>query len=378
MTGGNWYNIIRVKDAYEHMKKRSIQQQYVPSNYKLHIIDNQSTLVAFKLNVREEKIDEEFDDVDGFDGMGRIIEIEKRKKRKGRRRKENVGPPTSSDWEKIKLYVKFLLVFYLATLKFSDIVKLCATDDSDLHDLALGMSEKFDKYWRDFEKIDQMLMFAVVLDPRCKIGFFEYCFQNTLGYDKTLCVKNNASLNVRSQEVGRLSNKIDWDGVKMHIGNHKSLKSQFKVHMQKETKVASKLELEKYLAEASEDDSDNFDVLSWWKLNSSKYPIVSQMVQDVLAIPVSTVAYESAFSMSGRVIDPYRSSLSPKTVEALICTQQWLRKPTKISIREQLDELEQLDSVLLFGVLDFFMLWVLMAFCLEVLMAICLYMLMAF
>ncbi|KAI8531308.1 hypothetical protein RHMOL_Rhmol11G0126300 [Rhododendron molle] len=84
-----------------------------------------------------------------------------------------------------------------------------------------------------------------------------------------------------------------------------------------------------------------------WKLNSSKYPIVSQMARDVLAIPVSTGTSEFAFSTGGRVIDPYRSSLSPKTVEALICTQQWIRKPIKINIREQLDELEALDSVLL-------------------------------
>ncbi|KAF7116969.1 hypothetical protein RHSIM_RhsimUnG0008700 [Rhododendron simsii] len=309
---------------------------------------------SFKLNVREEEIDEAFDDVDGFEGMGRIIEIEKRKKKRGRGRKENVGPPTSSDWEKIKLYVKFLRVFYIATLKFSgslyvtcnvffdemvlilqDIVKLCETDDSELHDMALGMREKFDKYWGDFDKINQMLMFAVVLDLRCKIGFFEYCFRNTLGYDKTVVgeltdnitngitrlfewyVKNNANSNVHSQEM----------------------------HMQKETNMACKSELGKYLVEASEDDSDKFDVLRWWKLNSSKYPIVSQMARDVLAIPVSTVASESAFSTGGRVIDPYRSSLSPKTVEALICTQQWIRKPTKINIKEQLDELEQLDSV---------------------------------
>ncbi|KAF7121224.1 hypothetical protein RHSIM_Rhsim13G0128000 [Rhododendron simsii] len=336
---------------------------------------------SFKLNVREEEIDEAFDDVDGFEGMGRIIEIEKRKKKRGRGRKENVGPPTSSDWEKIKLYVKFLRVFYLATLKFSgslyvtcnvffdemvliqqDIVKLCETDDSELHDMALGMREKFDKYWGDFDKINQMLMFAVVLDPRCKIGFFEYCFRNTLGYDKMVVgeltdnitngitrlfewyVKNNANLNVRNQEVGGSSDKGDLDGVEMEIGSHKSLKSQFKMHMQKETNMACKSELEKYLAEASEDDSEKFDVLRWWKLNSSKYPIVSQMARDVLAIPVSTVASESAFSTGGRVIDPYRSSLSPKTVEALICTQQWIRKPTKINIKEQLDELEQLDS----------------------------------
>ncbi|GJT20343.1 zinc finger BED domain-containing protein RICESLEEPER 2-like protein [Tanacetum coccineum] len=33
----------------------------------------------------------------------------------------------------------------------------------------------------------------------------------------------------------------------------------------------------------------------------------------------------SAFSTGGSVIDEYRSSLTPKTAEALICAQDWLR-----------------------------------------------------
>ena len=42
-------------------------------------------------------------------------------------------------------------------------------------------------------------------------------------------------------------------------------------------------------------------------------------------MPVSTIAYEYAFSMGGRVFDPYRSYLSQQKVEALICTQDWLK-----------------------------------------------------
>jgi hypothetical protein len=60
-------------------------------------------------------------------------------------------------------------------------------------------------------------------------------------------------------------------------------------------------------------------------VNSTKFPILAQIARIVLAIPITTVALESAFSTRGRMLDPFRSSLAPTTVEALVCTQNWLR-----------------------------------------------------
>lgn len=48
------------------------------------------------------------------------------------------------------------------------------------------------------------------------------------------------------------------------------------------------------------------------------------MARGLLAIPVSTVASESAFSTSGRLISPHRSRLHPTTLEALMCARTWL------------------------------------------------------
>ncbi|KAL4561102.1 hypothetical protein LXL04_033264 [Taraxacum kok-saghyz] len=55
-----------------------------------------------------------------------------------------------------------------------------------------------------------------------------------------------------------------------------------------------------------------------------KYPTLQQVVRDILAIPVSTVASESAFSSGGRHVTPHRNRLHPDTLEALICAQDWL------------------------------------------------------
>jgi hypothetical protein len=83
--------------------------------------------------------------------------------------------------------------------------------------------------------------------------------------------------------------------------------------------------------------------LGWWKIIAPKYPIIAAIARDVLAMPISTVASESAFSTGGRILDPFRSSLSPLTVEALVCTQNWIRN-TPIDIRELEEFVESFDE----------------------------------
>ena len=102
-------------------------------------------------------------------------------------------------------------------------------------------------------------------------------------------------------------------------------KQQFEKHKEVSGSSSNKSELEIYLAEDIELDSDDFDILMWWKVNEPRFPILAEMVRDVLAIPISSVTSECAFSRGGRVLDPFRSSLTPKIVQSLICVQDWLR-----------------------------------------------------
>ena len=50
------------------------------------------------------------------------------------------------------------------------------------------------------------------------------------------------------------------------------------------------------------------------------------MARDFLAIPLSTVPSESAFSLGGRILGKSRSSLTPEMLEALVCGKDWLFK----------------------------------------------------
>jgi len=72
--------------------------------------------------------------------------------------------------------------------------------------------------------------------------------------------------------------------------------------------------LQKYLNEGLEEDEVRDDVLEWWKIHGPRYPVVARMARDVLAVPVSTVASESASSAGGRTLDSFRTSLTPNVM----------------------------------------------------------------
>jgi hAT family C-terminal dimerisation region len=95
----------------------------------------------------------------------------------------------------------------------------------------------------------------------------------------------------------------------------------------KRTTEITKSELDQYLDDPLDETSldDDFDILAWWKLKSQTYPVMAKLTRDILAVPISTVASESTFSTSGRILSSVRSSLNDESIEALICAQDWLR-----------------------------------------------------
>lgn len=284
------------------------------------------------------------------------------------------GHPSAEDWKNVRVFIKFLEVFYHATLKFSGtsyvtsnsffhelfnlenfIHKFCKSEDSILSGMAKKMKEKFIKYWGTFEEMNKLLFVAVVLDPRYKLKYLEYHFNNAygifVGKERSGSVKDtlkslygyyNSRYGTSNDNVNaqtRLTCEIDI------IPSSELCQSQWQKHLENEDNAEIKSEVERYLNDDVEKTSD-LDILAWWKVSSARYPIVSRIARDVLCIPVSTVASESAFSTGGRILNSYRSSLSTKTVEALICTQQWIRSSSRdCKFEDLLEEIQKLEIV---------------------------------
>ncbi|CAK8565346.1 unnamed protein product [Lathyrus sativus] len=102
--------------------------------------------------------------------------------------KKGKGVSTKDDWKHINLTIPFLKLFYDATVHISgssyltsniymfevlgignSIADMCASEDEHLLSAAQKMKKKYDKYWGSHEKLNMILLIALVFDPRRKI-----------------------------------------------------------------------------------------------------------------------------------------------------------------------------------------------------------------
>jgi hypothetical protein len=108
--------------------------------------------------------------------------------------------------------------------------------------------------------------------------------------------------------------------------------------------ATTKSKLDKYLSEDNEVDIAGFDILKWWRVNSTRFPKLSRLARDLLAIPVSSVASESAFSAGGRTLEDFRTSLTPTMVERLVCANDWIRGGNFVSVEEDTEQMAKLEK----------------------------------
>ncbi|KAI9174084.1 hypothetical protein LWI28_011706 [Acer negundo] len=98
----------------------------------------------------------------------------------------------------------------------------------------------------------------------------------------------------------------------------------FDSNLDSDTFFTQRTQLDLYLEERRLERSMDLNILDFWKRNQPRYPELAAMARDVLSIPISTVASESAFSIGGRVLDQFRSSPSSNVAQAIVCSRDWI------------------------------------------------------
>ncbi|KAM3358801.1 hypothetical protein P3S68_021734 [Capsicum galapagoense] len=186
--------------------------------------------------------------------------------------------------------------------------------------------------------MNKTIFISSVLDPRNKLEYVPFAIAKMFGKEigDKLSDSVESYMKALFEHYVKKSKNYSSSSTSSYSGNSSSIKIS--------GGSSNKSELEKYLAEEIEPDSEQFDILGWWKVHEPRFPILAEMARDVLVIPIFSVASECAFSTGGQVIEPFRSSLTPKLVQSLICLQDWLRsESTPITIEEDLEYLEQLE-----------------------------------
>jgi hypothetical protein len=274
------------------------------------------------------------------------------------------GPPMNIDWENARAFSRFLQLFYEATKLFSasqhvsihtafyqissifcELKRASMDLNSVFATVGVDMMAKYTKYWGNIANMNKLLYYGTILDPRFKMSYIEWIFKEMYG-DKPLFAEKliksiRESLNqlyswYKNAYDQTISSGQPLPSVLENVSYEETTSAAarpsfmaradaFEQHLEQQNSIDLQNELDGYINSKCVKRTDNFDILMWWKHNSAQYPILSTMAKDILAIPVSTVASESAFSTGGRVIETYRSSLKPEMAEALICTQNWLK-----------------------------------------------------
>nr|KAJ0197142.1 hypothetical protein LSAT_V11C700359350 [Lactuca sativa] len=271
--------------------------------------------------------------------------------------------PTEQDWELASEICERLQLFYEVTVMFSGskyptanvfFPLICEIGYSlrewtkspieEIKMMADQMVSKFNKYWSVIHGIMGM---TAVLDPQYKLKFVELLlpvlygeekakieFQNLEAFVQTLFQEyesSNASKKRKSESVygGSVPGSSSF-GSSISSGHRvgfKKLLSDIASITRDDDESGGMNELDNYLKEKLLPKDMELDLLAWWKTNG--------IAKDILAIPVSTVASESTFSTSGRLVSPHRSRLHPKTLETLMCAQSWLLNEIRATCSEE-------------------------------------------
>ncbi|CAH9080019.1 unnamed protein product [Cuscuta epithymum] len=270
------------------------------------------------------------------------------------------GPPLGDDWERAKAFVYFLKKFYDATLRLSSFksptshivfeemvtiqleIKKAMDDNNNLplKRVATSMLSKFNKYWGSIQKINPLFIVGNVLDPRWKLGYqkvlLEKCGVSKAEIETTTSLVKQILMRFyevyKAFEPAAAQTSSNKPGGEVNVGQiddcdtKATMRAAYMQQQQANQVVQINNEVDAYLCDPCEGSfNQSFCLLLWWKLNSSKYPILGKVARDVFAMPCSTVASENAFSSGERTVNYFKSSLSPRMVEALVCSNDWIK-----------------------------------------------------
>ncbi|KAG6526236.1 hypothetical protein ZIOFF_016218 [Zingiber officinale] len=256
--------------------------------------------------------------------------------------------PQEGEWNKAQKICSLLKSFWTAThiisgseyptsnLFLQEVQKIKSAldiyaqhEDLFLKQLASKMKEKFDKYWGD---CNLLMAIAAVLDPTKKMLAVEFCFPklySELDASKHISKGKEIIISLYEEYVVEETNKGT-----PHLSEPESFDSS-SARRSQQNSVYNWDDFDDYCAKVEISETKRSELVDYLEKGRLKKNEIPKKF-------LSSVASEATFSAGTRVIDSYRSSLSPDTVQTLLCGGDWLRhihglkKKTKLKLIKKL------------------------------------------
>ncbi|KAJ3709070.1 hypothetical protein LUZ61_012775 [Rhynchospora tenuis] len=212
----------------------------------------------------------------------------------------------------------------------------CEGGECRVHDWKY-LQDQFVRYFIEVEAEDIFIV-AGVLDPRFKLSFFEYCMKeigNFIGLEKTISdyreIINNFFSEYAKKEADHVCPSLEVVGIRNTQDEGNLLNNNTYRHPTKITERFSQhirgfcviSELDEYLGEkVIEMGGEDFDLLGWWKQNQSRFPVLSRMARDILAVPATVRDVLDSIKTDYEDLEVVQ--VERRLLEAVICSKDWI------------------------------------------------------
>ncbi|XP_031272667.1 zinc finger BED domain-containing protein RICESLEEPER 1-like [Pistacia vera] len=203
--------------------------------------------------------------------------------------------------------VYFPMVYHI----FFKLLQLGKSENLYYCQVASQFLSYFDQCWGNSNLI---LVIVVILDPRFKMNIVEHFYEEIYGnqvdtpfkkiidgvrniYNKYAEGTNNSkssssSYHVDSNSLGTPSKRVDIMGRSFAFSHHVN------------DIATPKSELDRYLRDSNCPSSEGFNLLEWWRVNSTTYPTLAKITRDFLSIPFYPM-FDLDYSLSHEIDDIY-------------------------------------------------------------------------
>ncbi|GJR81278.1 zinc finger BED domain-containing protein RICESLEEPER 2-like protein [Tanacetum coccineum] len=242
-------------------------------------------------------------------------------------------------WGRIEMLNPLLAVFQNATVVLSGVYYptsplvlqqiffiSCKLSDLELEGGVLSsmvkpIKRKLRKY---FENMPPIITCAAALNPCFNVSGVDYLIENIsrdLEFADDGFATSHQTQSTTAEGSSSQKSRDPLSRMVHGLTQHKQKKARGDPIMSSEYEQYIKTDFVRGLQPK---DYESYDVLGFWKTKENQFPVLSRMALDILSVQASSVASESAFSTSGRILSIRRTRLTAESLEMCMCLKDHL------------------------------------------------------